>query len=162
MRKGILLFCCLLAGVLADASAEKQAHTAASPETRGTEAKPLVVKELPAENPVVVKVLPIEKSTDQIAQDKMDREERRASDKETSNTNHTLVLVGLLQLFVFTLQFVAFARQSKSLNETVLAAREQSNDMKRYIGEASRSASATEAMAAAMRANVAEVTDAFA
>jgi len=162
MCKQILLFCLLGVTAFASASTNNQLHSAATVDTKGTEANPLVIKEVPATNPVVVKVLPIEKSPEEILQDKKDREEKHASDHESNSTTHTLIWIGLLQTLIFALQFVAFARQSKSLNETVAAATEQSRDMKRSVEEASRSASAMEALADAMKANVKEVTEAFA
>jgi hypothetical protein len=129
---------------------------------QGTESNPLVIKEVPQASPAVVKVLPIEKSAEQRAQEEKDRQEKRAGDKETSSTNRGLLFIGALQALIFACQFLAFAYQSKSLNQTVVAATEQSKDMKRYVDEASRSATAMERMATAMQANVAEVTDAFA
>jgi hypothetical protein len=154
------LLCCVF--LLTAAGTHGSTHSASVVDTKGTETNPLVVKELPAEKPIIVKVLPLERSPEQIAQDKKDREERRAIDQEATQTSHTLVWIGIMQTLVFALQFVAFAYQSKSLNQTVTAAGEQSKDMKRYVDEASRSATAMEGMSAAMQANVREVTDAFA
>lgn len=162
MYRKILLFCFILTAPFANASTQTSTHSAPAVDSRGTEANPLVVEGLPVSNPVVVRVLPIERSHEDIAQEKKDREEKRASDQEATRTSHILVWIGVLQTLVFALQFVAFAYQSKSLDQTVTAAGEQSKDMKRYVDEASRSATAMEGMATAMKANVVGVTDAFA
>jgi hypothetical protein len=161
MNKTMLLLCFVWLASSASPTTPNSVHSPAI-DTKGTQANPLVIREIPAASPAVVKVLPIEKSAEQLAQEEKDRQEKRASDKETSSTNRTLVLIGLLQAFIFACQFIAFAYQSKSLNKTVIAAGEQSKDMKRYVDEASRSATAMERMATAMQANVAEVTEAFA
>ena len=161
MKKQIFFTCLFCLASFARAASPSSSHSPPV-DTKGTEANPLVIREAPVETPSIIKLLPIEKSAEQVAQDEKDRQERRANDRETSSTNHMLLLIGALQALIFACQFIAFAYQSKSLNQTVLAATEQSKDMKRYVDEASRSASAMERMAAAMQANVAEVTEAFA
>jgi hypothetical protein len=160
--KSSFIVCGMLVAAVVNANTPNQYHSAGTIDTKGTEANPIVVRELPQANPVIVKVLPTEKSPEQLAQEKRDRDDRRASDQETNNTNHMVLLIGLLQLFVFALQLAAFIYQGVKLNQTVKAAGEQSRDLKRSVDEANRAATAMEGMATAMKANVAEVTEAFA
>jgi len=103
---------------------------------RGTEAAPLIVKQIP-----------IPKTNVESAEEAKDRAEKVANDRKLveftgSLVNATWVLgaIGILQLLVFSYQ-------AYQLRVTVHAAAEQSESMERSIAEANRLASAMENVA---------------
>lgn len=102
----------------------------ATPEQRGTEQSPLVVKILTSP-----KAKP--ETTEEAAQ----------SDGKTANDRHIVYLTGALALIAL-LQLLVYAYQAKKLRETVDSAKSQSEAMDRHITEASRSATAMETIAA--------------
>lgn len=100
---------------------------------RGTEAAPLIVRQLPAP-----------KTDEESTEEARDRAEKAANDRKLveftgSLVNATWVLggIGILQLFVFSYQ-------AYQLRVTVHAAAEQSESMERSITEANRLATAME------------------
>jgi hypothetical protein len=107
---------------------------AAKTDQRGTENAPLVVK-----------INPTPETEEETAQDKKDREEKSANDRNLVFFTKVLALVGALQLLVF-------GYQAYKLRATVRAAGEQSKAMERHIGEAARSAHAMEKIVATIDA----------
>ncbi|MGA8272389.1 MAG: hypothetical protein WB919_12585 [Candidatus Sulfotelmatobacter sp.] len=103
-----------------------QSKQAASTEQRGTQ-----------ESPVVVEVLPAEKTQVETDRDTKDRNEKTKNDRNLVRLTGILAGVGFLQLLVF-------GYQAYKLRETVEAAADQSNAMERHIKEAARSATAME------------------
>src|SRR6202158_885782 len=122
----------------------------------GTPATPAPVPAPPldrrgtVDSPVVVRVVPNEKPESEVAAENEDREAQRASARETFEFDHWLIGIGLLQALIFAFQFVAFAIQAKKLDETVKAAKDQADDMKRSVDHAARGANAMEAVAESM------------
>jgi hypothetical protein len=70
-----------------------------------------------------------------------------ASDVEVIKLDRALIYIGVVQTFIFTLQLIVFWYQARKLHQTVKAAAEQTGDMKRSIGEATRAANAMEKFA---------------
>jgi hypothetical protein len=123
---------------------QKQPQSAQQPtsdDQRGTEKAPLVVK-----------VLPIPKSTEETAQGIEDRKEKSANDRRLVLFTGLLALIGALQLIVF-------GYQADMLRKTVKAATGQSEDMKKTIAEASRSATAMENVAEHFDRSVAQAQE---
>jgi hypothetical protein len=87
--------------------------------------------------PFVVKINPTPKTDEEATQDKKDREEKTANDRNLVTLTGILAVVGALQLFVFGYQAI-------KLKETVKSSSEQSAAMERHIGEVTRSADAME------------------
>jgi hypothetical protein len=94
-----------------------------------------------ADAPLVVRMNPTPKTDEETAQDKKDREEKTANDRNLVDLTGILALVGAFQLFVF-------GYQALKLKKTVESAGEQAEAMERHIGEAARSATAMEDIAA--------------
>jgi hypothetical protein len=99
------------------------------------------------QNPLVIKQLPTVKTDEESAQEAKDRNDKAANDRKlvefTGNlatATYVIGAIGLLQLFVFGYQAI-------QLRRTVNAATEQSEDMKRSIQQATRSAVAMEQIA---------------
>lgn len=88
-------------------------------------------------SPVVVKVLPTAKTPEEAEQERKDREDKSANDRNLVYLTGVLAAVGFLQLIVF-------GYQAYKLRETVKSAGEQAEAMERHIGEAARSATAME------------------
>jgi hypothetical protein len=95
-------------------------------------------------SPIVVKVLPTQKTPEEAAQDVDDQEKKTASDGNLVKLTGALALVAFLQLLVY-------GYQAKKLRETVESAGEQAEAMERHIGEAARSADAMERIAATIQ-----------
>jgi hypothetical protein len=108
---------------------------------RGTEGAPLVVK-----------VLPNQKTAEESANEEYDRKEKTSSDWWLIGLTGVLALVGGLQL-------VTFGIQAHRLKQTVDAMQGQSADMKFSIAESSRSANAMELVAAHLSVNVDKITE---
>lgn len=106
-------------------------------------------------SPLVVKVLPTQKTEAEAAQDAAERQEKAESDAWIIRLTGALVTVGALQLLVF-------GWQGWQLRRTVTAMREiadgQTADMQSYINAASRSAVAMEAVAHDIGKNVETTT----
>jgi hypothetical protein len=102
------------------------------PDQRGTQNSPLVVK-----------ILPTAKTQEETDQERKDSEAKASNDRNLVNATYILGAIALLQLIVF-------GYQAYKLKQTVESAAEQSADMKKYIGEAERSANAMETIAEAI------------
>jgi Sec-independent protein translocase protein TatA len=102
---------------------------AANSDQRGTEQSPLVIK-----------LLPTDKTKQESEEDAQDRQEKASSDW------WIVCLTGILALVAF-LQLLVFGYQAKKLRETVESAKDQSSAMERHISEAARSANAMEGVA---------------
>jgi hypothetical protein len=111
----------------------QQSEQTAATDKRGTQ-----------ESPVVVKVLPTVKTPEETEQERKDRENKTANDRNLVYLTGILAAVGFLQLIVF-------GYQAYKLRETVESAGEQSEAMERHIGEAARSANAMENIATTMK-----------
>ncbi len=96
------------------------------------------------QSPVIVKVLPTQKTALEAAQESADRQQRNANDRATIKFNAWLVRIGVLQLVVFLLQLFVFGYQALKLRQSVEAAAQQSSDMKESISQATRAANAME------------------
>jgi hypothetical protein len=114
-------------------------------ETRGTE-----------DRPVVVKVLPTEKTAAERSQEQRDRGEKSASDRWMVRLTAILAIVGIGQGIVFAIQAIQLRR---SVNLTRTVANQQQQDMAASIAEASRAAKAMEGVANAMSENVANTRE---
>ena len=126
----------------------KQQQTAttqqtSSPDQRGTDQTPLVVKTIPSS-----------KTQEESVQDAKDRKDKSANDR------HTVFLTGLLVVIGF-FQFLVYAYQAKKLRETVKSAGEQSTAMDRHIDEAARSATAMENVATIIQSGNAAIMRAY-
>ena len=95
-------------------------------------------------SPIVVKVLPTPKSSEEAEAEAQDRKEKTASDRNLVNATWVLAGIGVLQLIVFGLQ-------AAMLKKTVNAGTEQSKAMERHIDEAARSATAMEGIVTAIQ-----------
>src|SRR5271155_1038262 len=111
------------------------ANQPAGNEQRGTE-----------DRPVVVKVLPSEKTETERAQEQHDRFEKSSSDWWIVRLTGALALVGILQFLALIGQAIVFRIQANALRESVDLTREvsghQERDMRASIAEASRAATA--------------------
>jgi hypothetical protein len=103
---------------------------------RGTEAVPLVIKQLPAP-----------KTNDESAQEAKDRAEKAANDRKLVEFTGSLVTATWVLGAIGILQLLVFSYQAYQLRVTVNAAAEQSESMERSITEANRLASAMENVA---------------
>jgi hypothetical protein len=116
------------------------------PEQRGTE-----------DRPVVVKVLPTEKTTAERTQQERERQQRETSDKRIFWLTVALVAVGGLQFIALIVQAVVFGVQARRLRQSVDLTRniatQQQQDMAASIAQASRAATAMEEVAAGISAN---------
>jgi hypothetical protein len=90
--------------------------------------------------PMVVKISPPIQTSEETARDAKEREDKSANDR------HVVYLTAALALIAF-LQLLVYGYQSYKLNETVEAAKAQSEAMERHIAEAIRSADAIETIA---------------
>jgi hypothetical protein len=99
------------------------------------------------DSPLVVKIQPDANNAAAIERDVKELDQKAINDRETIAINRRLVMLGNLQLVVFIGQLLVFGYQAYKLRETVNATVEQSRDMKASIAEATRSASAMEAVA---------------
>src|SRR5205823_4581452 len=79
--------------------------------------------------PVIVKIASAPKTDEEVAQNKKDRENKTANDRNLVDLTAVLALVGFLQLLVF-------GYQAYKLRETVKSAGEQAEAMERHIDEA--------------------------
>ena len=71
------------------------------------------------------------------------------ADREIINFDRWLIVIGIVQAFIFLLQLFVFRDQARKLRQTVDAAAEQSSLMKNSINEATRAADAMEEFAEA-------------
>jgi Sec-independent protein translocase protein TatA len=92
------------------------------------------------QSPLVIKLLPTERTKQESEEDAQDRHEKASSDW------WIVCLTGVLALVAF-LQLLVFGYQAKKLRETVESAKDQSSAMERHISEAARSAAAMEGVA---------------
>jgi hypothetical protein len=113
---------------------------AASPEQHGSEERPLIVK-----------VLPTEKTEDERAQETADRTDKSSADWWLVRLTGALAGVGILQFLALIGQAIVFRVQANALRESVDLTREvagrQERDMQASITEAGRSAGAMEHVA---------------
>lgn len=70
-------------------------------------------------SPIFVKVLPIPKTQEEITTEKKEREEKATNDHNLSTYTMWLVIVGVLQIFIFVFQLFFFRYQALKLRETV-------------------------------------------
>src|SRR5580658_4395213 len=110
-------------------SKSQQPQQTATTDQRGTQ-----------ESPIVVKVLPATKTPEEAAEEKKDRDAKKAND------GNLVILTGVLA-FVGFCQLLVYGYQAKKLRETVESAGEQAEAMERHIGQAARSADAMERIA---------------
>jgi hypothetical protein len=117
------------------------------PEGRGTEQKPIVVK-----------VLPTEKSAAERAQEDRERQQKETSDTRIFWLTIALVAVGALQFLALIIQAVVFGVQARRLRQSVDLSRDiasqQQQDMAASIAAASRAATAMEGVAAGIAESV--------
>jgi hypothetical protein len=124
---------------------------AASPEQRGSE-----------DHPVVVKVLPAEKTAEERAQEQHDRSDKSSADWWLIRLTGALAFVGILQFAALIVQAIVFRVQATALRESVDLTRNiadrQERDMRDSITEAARAATAMRdvAEAAQISANAAQ------
>ena len=104
--------------------------------------------------PFVVKTLVPPKTQEEIERDTQDREQKAANDR------HVVQLTAALAGIAF-LQFLVYAYQAKKLRETVKSSAKQSEAMERHIGEATRSANATEQIANVIKQGNREIMRAY-
>jgi hypothetical protein len=125
------------------------------PEQRGTEG-----------NPVIVKVLPADKTVAELSQEQQDRAEKSSSDRWMVRLTAVLAVGAVLQFLVLVGQAIVFGTQAKRLRQSVDLTREvagrQERDMHASIAEASRAATAMEGVAAGISASVANTRELFA
>lgn len=119
-------------------SAEGQQPTAQN--QRGTETKPLFVK-----------VLPPQQTLEESVRNATESREKATNDRNLVIVTAILAAIGFLQLLVF-------GYQATQLRKTVEAAAGQSEDMKRTVTEASRSAAAMEKVAEHIEISAAAAT----
>ncbi len=110
---------------------------------RGTEESPLFIKEIPTQ-----------KTQQEVTEEAKDRAEKAANDRKLVEFTKWLVIATLILSGVGLFQLFVFGWQARYLRETVEAAGEQSVAMERAIGEANRSASAMEEVAAHIEASI--------
>ena len=112
-------------------------------EPRGTEDKP-----------VVVKVLPAEKTAAERTQETQDRSDKASADWWMVRLTAALAVVGVLQFLALIGQAIVFGIQARRLSESVdltrTVADRQEHDMAESIAEASRAAVAMERVAASL------------
>jgi hypothetical protein len=132
----LLLSACLFGQALQPSSTKKQSaqpQNETSSNDRGTE-----------QSPVVVKVIPPNKTQEEAQQEATDRQEKSTNDGNLVFFTKVLAIAAVFQLIVF-------GYQSFQLKETVKSAGEQSTKLDRHIGEASRSADAMEVISEKIR-----------
>lgn len=98
-------------------------------------------------SPIIVKILPAQKTPEESAQEAAERQEKTSSDWWLDFFTGILALMALIQA-------VVFAYQGRQLRKTVQAAEGQSADMKNSIAEAKRAATAMENVATHFEASV--------
>ncbi len=106
------------------------------------------------ESPILVKVLPTPKTSEEATQDAEDRKQKAKNDGNIVDLTAVLAIVAFLQLLVYTYQ-------AKKLRETVESAGQQAEAMERHIGEATRSANAMEHIATVIQSGNAAVLRAY-
>ncbi len=106
------------------------------------------------QSPIFVKVIPSPKTQAEIDQDAKDRKDKATNDRRV------IWLTGILALIAFG-QLLVYGYQSYKLKQTVESAGEQSKAMDRHIGEAARSATAMENIAAAIQSGNVAVMRAY-
>jgi Tfp pilus assembly protein PilE len=121
----------------------KQPQQATPADKRGTQ-----------ESPAVVKLIPPDKTPEEAARDKKDREEKTVHDRDLVDLTCALALIAALQLIVYSYQ-------AYKLRQTVKAAGEQSEAMDRHIVQATRSADAMERVATTIKDGNKAVTRAY-
>jgi hypothetical protein len=107
----------------------KAAQQSPTPDQRGTQQSPLIVKTLKPPQ-----------TDEEIKREEEERKNKSENDRDTVKLTRALALIALGQL-------VVYAYQAVKLRQTVKSAGEQSKAMERHIGEASRSADAMELIA---------------
>lgn len=126
------------------------------PEPSDQKTKPDSSQQGTERDPFIVKVIPTPKSDAEASQDAEDRKDKSFSDWWTLRLTGTLALIGIVQTVVFYVQ----ARRLKQTIDTMQKiSREQSNDVRESIAQATRAAAAMEGMSAAMLANAAITTE---
>ncbi len=137
----------------------------ATPDQRGTEQSPLVVKVVPTPKspteaadqrgteqlPVVVKVVPAVTSPSERAEERRDRDDRSSANWWLARLTGVLGLIGSLQLAVFGLQARRLRQTVRTMSEIAAA---QTRDMHASIVESSRAAKAMERVADGVGKNV--------
>ena len=93
--------------------------------------------------PIFVKVLPPEKTEQESAQAREDRDTKAAEDQQLVTYSWVLdIVTGILAIIGF-LQLGTFTYQAIQLRRTVASMEAQSKDMKAHISKSARSATAT-------------------
>jgi hypothetical protein len=129
----------------------RRAPQPSPPEQRGTE-----------DSPLIVKALPTEKTAEERAQEKQDRDDKASADWWLVRLTGALALVGILQFLALIGQAIVFRIQAKALRESVDLTRDvagrQERDMHASITEAGRAAGAMERIANEIAASVQTTT----
>lgn len=102
------------------------------------------------------------KSRAELALEAEDRAERQGADREAAHTDSWLVAIGIVQIVVFLGQLLVFGDQARKLRKTVLAAEQQSADMRESIRQSARSASALEVLGENMAKSAAAAAESVA
>ncbi len=123
----------------------KAAATSNEPGTnnRGTEA-----------SPVIVKIMPAQKTAAESAEDQQEREEKASADLWTLWLTGSLAFVGALQLLVFGYQALKLRQTIQAMKDIAAG---QSADMQNSIAEAARAASAMQEVSRSMDINAREI-----
>lgn len=115
------------------------------------------------DKPVVVKVLPVETTAAERAQEAQDRSDKASADWWMVRLTAALAGVGVLQFLALIGQAIVFLIQARRLRESVDLTRtiadRQAQDMTASIGQATRSAAAMEGVATAMSQNLAHTRE---
>jgi hypothetical protein len=119
------------------------AQQSPTPDQRGSENSPLVVKTIPAP-----------KTPTETEQDAKDREDKAANDQVGRGMAGIMAIIALGQLGVYWYQAV-------KLKETVASSTEQSKSMEKHIGESARGADAMERIANILKDGYAKQTRAY-
>jgi hypothetical protein len=139
---------------------ELGSHQAPKP---GTGQQPSAAEERGTQDhPVIVKILPAEKTEVERAQEQQDRFDKSSADWWLIRLTGALAFVGILQFAALIGQAIVFRVQAKALRESVNLTREisghQERDMRASITEASRAAMAMERIANEIAASVQTTT----
>jgi hypothetical protein len=102
------------------------------------------------DNPLIVKVLPTEKTEEERAQERRDHDEKAMADRWIIRLTGALVGVGVLQFLAFVGQIIVFVIQAKRLRDSVEEMRKATAATEKAIIAAQMSASATDRTATAM------------
>lgn len=145
LLEAALVVVCLVIGVAQGSRAQVQVRpTATRPpvaDLRGTDKQPLSVK-----------ILPIRKTDEEIAQETKDRADTSSANWSMVKLTGIIGLIGLLQLVVFGLQA---RRLRQTIDKMEEIAKGQTADMRASIGEATRAASAMEGVAQSLEVSTA-------